>query len=118
MGHLEILREEFGKRLLVSIDEAAAVLGWHPQSVRNAISTGRWQLPIRRLGGKLCVSLVDLADWLDSGKGTPASAPAAVAKENPAKRRNQVAPAPAPAATPEKRKPGRPRKYPPLVGQE
>lgn len=61
MGHLDILREAFGDRLVVSIAEAAALLGWHPQSIRNAISKGRWPTPTVKVGGKVSITVASLA---------------------------------------------------------
>lgn len=113
MGHLDLLRELFGSRLIVTIDEAAPLLGWRPQSIRNAISQGRWQIRVVRLGGRRYMTLVDIAAWLDSAP-SPLATPAPTPKAAPR------APRPRqqwgkPATPPVKQKRGKQPTYPPLV---
>lgn len=95
MGHLDFFVQHFGGRLVVGLMEVAPLIGWHPQTIRNQLSRGRCDIPIRKVGGKLMISIVDLAGWLDSTQSpqtTPTAAPTLP---------------PTPAA---KRKPGRPKK--------
>lgn len=109
MGHLDLLRELFGARLIVTIDEAAPLLGWHPQSIRNAISQGRWQIRVVRLGGRQGMTVVDLATYLDGAPITAAPTPAAAPYKSSAKKNK-------PATPPVKQKGGRGKQpiYPPL----
>lgn len=95
MDNLAILREIFGKRLVVTIDEVAPILGWHPQSIRNAIARGTWQIRVLRLGGSPCMTVVDVAAHLN-GDQSPLAPTPAVAVDRP--------------ATQPKREPGRPKK--------
>lgn len=112
MSNLKLLQDIFGRRLVVTVDEAAPLLGWHPQSIRNSIAGGRWQIRVRRLGGRLCMSLVDIAAWLDDNQaaGGQAAAEPSVAARAPRPQLHNLASQP----EQQKRKPGRPKKCPGL----
>ena len=79
--------------------EAAPLLGWSSQGVRNSLSRGNCSLPIKKVGGRLMVSAMELADWLDGGQPPQPEQPKAMAEPQP----NQKI----------KRGRGRPRNSPP-----
>ena len=64
---------------MVPLAEAAPLLSWCPQGVRNSLSRGNCSLPVRKVGGRLMVSVMELADWMDGGQDQqpPALPPAA-----------------------------------------
>lgn len=109
MGHLDLLRELFGLRLIVTIDEAAPLLGWHPQSIRNAIAQGRWQIRVVRLGGRQGMTVVDLAAHLDGDPSPSAPTPKAAPRTPRQQRRKPATP-----PVQQKRGAGRLKKYPGL----
>jgi predicted DNA-binding transcriptional regulator AlpA len=55
-----------GKKRLVTIDEAAHVLGVSPKTLRNKLSLGAFPLKTVKLGGRRLFKLVEIESLIDS----------------------------------------------------
>ena len=73
---LRDLRQAYGPKVLLSPEDLALAIGRSPKAQANMRSRGAFPMPIKRLGGKVGVSVYDLADYL-AGDSTNAATPAA-----------------------------------------
>lgn len=69
---LEILKERFPTRTSLSVNEAAQVLGVHPQTITAAINRKKNPLPAQNVSGgtknkKYVISIPALARWQCGG---------------------------------------------------
>lgn len=63
---LKLIRDCFGHRALLTIKEAALILGQSPNSLYNAATKGRRKLPTIRLNGQRpYVRVVDLVRYIE-----------------------------------------------------
>jgi hypothetical protein len=112
---LRDLRQTYGHKVLLTPEDLALAIGRSPKAQANMRSRHAFPMPIKRLGGRVGVSVYALADYLandsqnaspavataaDSGAAIPASGrPAAAGKKAPTgapKRKPAVARAPEP----------------------
>ena len=82
------LREQFGRQNVLYADDLAELLGKSKQALANLIHRGGLPLTIKKVGGRLCVSIYDVAEWLANGGEAPKKAANAI---------NLPAPLPTPA---------------------
>lgn len=80
---LKDLRSQFGaKKSVLYADEIASLLGKSEQALANLKARGGLPFPVSKVGGRLCASIYDVADWLAGD--TPSAAPSS-AKTPPGK---------------------------------
>ena len=86
------LKEQYGRQLVLSPSDIALAIWRSPKAQANTRSRGVFPIPVKRAGGKVVVSIYDLADYLAGDQPAPrASAPspipAAVSAQVPASER-------------------------------
>lgn len=67
---LRDLRQAYGPKVILSPQDLALAIGRSPKAQANMRSRGAFPMPVKRVGGKVGVSVYDLADYL---AGEPAS---------------------------------------------
>lgn len=73
------LKEQYGRQLVLSPPDIALAIGRSPKAQANMRSRGVFPIPVKRAGGKVGVSIYDLADYLAGEQPTPGpSAPAQI----------------------------------------
>ena len=77
---LRDLRQAYGPKVILSPQDLALAIGRSPKAQANMRSRGAFPMPIKRVGGKVGVSVYDLADYL---AGHSASAHPSVATSAP-----------------------------------
>lgn len=128
---LRDLRQAYGPKVILSPADLALAIGRSPKAQANMRSRGAFPMPVKRVGGKIGVSVYDLADYLagDSTIERPAATARATDAPAMAPDRSLVAPnkkardgaakaAPKSASTPKPWLPARSRKSlgPALLG--
>lgn len=58
------LRQRYGDKILLTPEDLEGVLGISRGQQANLRSQGRFPLPTRKVGGRICVSIYDLAKYL------------------------------------------------------
>jgi hypothetical protein len=73
---LRDLRQAYGHKVLLSPEDLALAIGRSPKAQANMRSRGAFPMPIKRVGGRVGVSVYALADYLadDSPSASPAAA--------------------------------------------
>lgn len=63
--HLKVLKEIFGKKVLLTIDDLVELLGCAKQTIYNDIKSGviRGGIPIIKVGDLVRVSIIDVANF-------------------------------------------------------
>ena len=61
---LRDLRQSYGPKVILSPEDLALAIGRSPKAQANMRSRGAFPMPIKRLGGKVGVSVYDLAAYL------------------------------------------------------
>ena len=74
---LRDLRQVYGPKVLLSPEDLALAIGRSPKAQANMRSRGAFPMPVKRLGGKVGVSVYDLADYLASDSTIKAPSTAA-----------------------------------------
>lgn len=82
---LKDLRGQFGKKSVLYADEIAELLGKSEQALANIKHRGGLPFPVKKIGGRLAVSLYDVADWLASEPSETASPEAKPAPGSPSR---------------------------------
>lgn len=65
-GILADIRSIYGKVGVLTMAQLAEYLGRTPDALRKMRERGSFPLPIKEVGGKLCVSIYAVAEWLAS----------------------------------------------------
>ena len=83
------LKEQYGRQLVLSPSDIALAIGRSPKAQANMRSRGVFPIPVKRAGGKVGVSIYDLADYLAGDQPAPRPSalspiPAAVSAQVPA----------------------------------
>lgn len=86
MTILEHLQSQFPGQLVLYAPDLAQVLGKSEKALSHLITRGQLPFPTKKLGGKHCVSIFHVAEWLAADKYDEA-APAAVVEKPKAPRR-------------------------------
>jgi len=77
MSTLEEIKQRHPTQSVLSVEEIAQEIARSPKAVRGLIERGG--IPkIKKIGGRVCITLTDLAEWLDQGdqpKTKPAKTP-------------------------------------------
>lgn len=60
----ELIKLQFPGRLNITLVEAGRAIGMSAQSSYNRRHLGTFPLPVRKIGGKPMVSLIDLIDYI------------------------------------------------------
>ena len=68
------LRAVYGRQVLLSPADIAVAIGRSPKAQANMRSRGVFPIPIKRAGGKVGISIYDLADYLAGSAPSPAPA--------------------------------------------
>ena len=69
-GTTDELQEDEDATLLLGVDEAAALLGFSPASLRSAIAAGHGP-PVTRIGRRIYIARTDLHLWLKANRQEP-----------------------------------------------
>lgn len=72
---LELLTQQFGSAVWLTLKQVALVIGLAEQTIHNQLCEGRCTLPVCKIGRRLKVHVIDLADWIDAQRGPCGSAP-------------------------------------------
>lgn len=81
---LELVRSLFPGQLTIPFTEAAAAIGWAPQTARNRLAEGTFPIPTLMLGSRRKVRIDHLAEFLDR-TAAPIGAPRARKTGRPSK---------------------------------
>jgi len=76
----ELLVNQFAPVVLFTIKQVSEITGQAEQTIRNLISQDRTTLPMRKVGGRRVVHLLDLAARLDEQRIAPGDVPAPAAR--------------------------------------
>ncbi len=68
---LRDLRQAYGPKVILSPQDLALAIGRSPKAQANMRSRGAFPMPIKRVGGKVGVSVYDLADYLAGDAASP-----------------------------------------------
>ena len=89
MNILEHLQAQFPGQLVLYAADLATVLGKSEKALGHLIARGQLPFPIKKLGGRHCVALHHVAEWLASTDDSePAPAPVIVNKPKAPSRRS------------------------------
>ncbi len=69
---LELLMELFKGEVWLTLKQAATGAGMAEQTIHNQLCEGRCTLPVRKIGRRRKVNIIDLADWIDAKRGPSA----------------------------------------------
>ncbi len=91
MNILEQLKGQFPGQLVLYASDLAQVLGKSEKALSHLIARGQLPFPIKKLGGKHCVSIFHVAQWLAEGDTSEAGLATVVEKPKaPRRRRSEV----------------------------
>lgn len=65
---LELLKEHYPSRMLISLADCAQWIGIAAGTARNYLARGDFPIPTRKFGDLRLVDIRDLAAWLDAGE--------------------------------------------------
>lgn len=75
------LRSIYGKVGVLTMQQLAEYLGRTPDALRKMRDRGCFPLPIKEIGGRLCVSILAVAQWLANHSSQSAEAQSAAQPE-------------------------------------
>lgn len=64
--HLPLLNQMYPGTLLLDVDQIAGCISFSPGSIYNLLTDSKFPFKIKKLGGKRCASVIEVADYLDS----------------------------------------------------
>lgn len=73
--NLELISRAYPGQALLSIPDAARVLGISHQKIKNDLLLGRFPVPTVKIGSRRLVPAIDLASYLDSLTTAPRRGP-------------------------------------------
>lgn len=73
MDHFPVLQQQFDGRLLITVAEAAHVIGVGAKTVRNQLTLGQFPINSVKVGGRRFFRLADVAAFLDGSPAQPAA---------------------------------------------
>lgn len=66
MNTFDIILAQFPGKTLIPITDAGAAIGYAGQTCYNLFHRGEFPMPVRKVGRKSMVSLIDLAKFMDA----------------------------------------------------
>lgn len=67
MSSIELIKDAYPGKVLLSSEEVGQLLGLRPKAVRNAIYAEAFPIRAKKLGRLLRFDVRDVADYLDNG---------------------------------------------------
>ena len=65
MNAMNLLVAQFPGRAFIPMTQAGAAIGYKPQTCYNLFHGGLFPLPVRKIGAKSMVALMDLANYMN-----------------------------------------------------
>ena len=66
LSNLDLLRLQYPGQVFLALDDAAAAMARPAKSIKNAFYLGTLPFPTVKIGRRRVVSILDLADYLDT----------------------------------------------------
>lgn len=63
--HLPLLTQMYPGTALLDVEQIAKCINWNPGSIYNLVNTPKVPFKIQKVSGKLCASIIEVADYLD-----------------------------------------------------